>query len=110
MFEFEDHLEKFPIRLAKLRMLKNVSAREMSLSIGQGESYINQIENKNRLPSLTAFFYICDYLKISPQDFFNEDIKSPGDFNAAVEGLKLLKQDELMHIKGIVEAINKNRK
>ena len=33
-------------RLAKLREEKNISAREMSLSIGQNASYINRIENK----------------------------------------------------------------
>ena len=33
-------------RIAQLRMQKNVSARDMSLSLGQNNSYINQIENK----------------------------------------------------------------
>ena len=35
----------FALRLATLRTKKNVSAREMSLSIGQSEGYINNIEN-----------------------------------------------------------------
>ena len=33
-------------RIAQLRMQKNVSARDMSLTLGQNNSYINQIENK----------------------------------------------------------------
>lgn len=107
---FEDYFGKFSTRLAELRKIKGVSAREMSLGIGQGESYINQIENKHKLPSLSGFFYICEYLNISPQDFFNEDIKFPGHFNDVIEGLKLLREDELLHVKGVVEAINKNRK
>ena len=45
-----------------------VSARDMSLSLGQSESYINKIENKRTLPSMTSFFYICDYLNITPQE------------------------------------------
>ena len=45
-----------------------VSARDMSLSLGQSESYINKIENKRTLPSMTGFFYICDYLNITPQE------------------------------------------
>ena len=36
-------------RIAQLRMQKNVSARDMSLSLGQNNSYINQIENKKAL-------------------------------------------------------------
>ena len=37
--------EKFAERLAELRIAKGVSARDMSLSIGQSAGYINNIEN-----------------------------------------------------------------
>ena len=50
-------------RIAQLRMQKNVSARDMSLSLGQNNSYINQIENKKALPSLQGLFYICEYFR-----------------------------------------------
>lgn len=49
-------------RIAQLRMQNNVSARDMSLSLGQNDSYINRIENKKALPSLQGLFYICEYL------------------------------------------------
>ena len=35
--------EKFVNRLIELRIQKGVSARDMSLSLGQSESYINKI-------------------------------------------------------------------
>lgn len=60
---------EFAERLCKLRCRKGVSARDMSLSLGQNASYINRIENGAALPSMTAFFYICEYLEISPRDF-----------------------------------------
>ena len=62
-----DYLEWFYQRISELRMQKGVSARDMSLSLGQSESYINKIETKRTLPSMTGFFYICDYLHITPQ-------------------------------------------
>ena len=40
---YEDFL---PERLARLRTQKGVSARDMSLSLGQANNYINNIENK----------------------------------------------------------------
>ena len=43
--------ELFIKRLIDLRMNKGVSARDMSLSIGQSQSYINNIENGKALPS-----------------------------------------------------------
>lgn len=63
--------EGFAVRLAQLRNAKGVSGREMSLSIGQAAGYINNIENGNNLPSLAMFFEICEYLGVSPREFFN---------------------------------------
>ena len=49
-------------------MNKGVSARDMSLSIGQSEGYINNIENGVNFPSMTVFFYICDYFGITTDE------------------------------------------
>ena len=65
--------EFVPERLAKLRLQKGVSARDMSLSLGQANNYINNIENKKSLPAMQSFFYICEYLGVTPQEFFDEE-------------------------------------
>lgn len=52
----------FKNRLAILRTQRGVSAREMSLSLGQNAGYINDIESGKTLPSMMLFFYICEYL------------------------------------------------
>lgn len=67
----------FAERLNSLRTQQNVSAREMSLDIGQNESYINRIENGKAFPSMQAFFYICEYLKITPKEFWDTDNHTP---------------------------------
>ena len=53
-----DQAQWFAERLTELRMEKGVSARDMSLSLGQSESYINKIENRRTLPSMAGFFYM----------------------------------------------------
>jgi transcriptional regulator with XRE-family HTH domain len=58
-------------RLSELRMMRKVSAREMSISLGHGAGYINSIENGSSWPSLEMVFEICDYLKVSPKEFFD---------------------------------------
>lgn len=73
-----DYAQWFAQRLAQLRIEKGVSSRDMSLSLGQSESYINKIENRRALPSMSGFFSICEYFGIQPQDFFNGDLTSPG--------------------------------
>lgn len=94
-------------RLIKLRMQKGVSARDMSLSIGQSESYINKIENGVCLPSMSTFFYICEYLGITPAQFFEDKIKCPETMKKAIENLKHLSAEQLNHINTIIEDIKK---
>lgn len=47
--------ETFIKRLVELRMGKGVSARDMSLSLGQSAGYINNIESGVNYPSMAAF-------------------------------------------------------
>lgn len=67
----------FSLRLARLRGEKGVSARDMSLSMGQNPGYINNIESGKSMPSLSGIFYICEYLGITPKDFFDLESNSP---------------------------------
>ena len=57
-----DYLNFFSQRLNELRTQKGVSARDMSLSLGQCESYINKIENQKSLPSMNVFFTYVIFL------------------------------------------------
>lgn len=69
--ETDQVFKGFAHRLSELRNAKAISAREMSLSLGQGAGYINNIENANNLPSMAMFFEICEFLDISPREFFS---------------------------------------
>lgn len=61
-------------RLRYLRNERKISAREMSLALGQNETYINKIETGQRSVSMEGFFKICNYLEVSPATFFDESI------------------------------------
>ncbi len=92
-------------RIAQLRMQKGVSARDMSLSLGQNNSYINQIENRKALPSLPGLFYICEYFGITPRQFFDEEDVYPAQLAELMEGIKKLDAATLDHISAIVKEI-----
>ena len=92
-------------RIAQLRMQKDVSARDMSLSLGQNNSYINQIENRKALPSLQGLFYICEYFGITPQQFFDEGDSHPVQLAELMEDMKKLDAETLGHISAIVKEI-----
>ena len=99
--------DDFPLRLAQLRNKKGVSARDMSLSIGQNHAYINNIESGKALPSMAIFFYICEYLNITPAEFFDLDSKNPEKLQSLIEDLKKLDDKQLNSIAEIVKGLAK---
>ena len=99
--------KQFIDRLTQLRLARGVSARDMSLSLGQSAGYINNIENGLNLPSMTVFFYICDYFGITPKEFFDSDISAPTKVMELTEAAKKLPAEELEHLIAIVKAMTK---
>lgn len=100
-----DYIEWFYKRLTELRMQKGVSARDMSLSLGQSESYINKIENRRTLPSFTGFIYICEYFGLTPEEFFNQNSTSPAKTRELMNELEKLTPSQTEHILQIVKDI-----
>ena len=90
-------------RVAELRQAKGTSARDMSLSMGQNINYINQIENRKTEPSLTGLIYICEYFKITPQEFFDEGNPHPERIKGIVDNLKLLNDNALEGLATVVQ-------
>lgn len=67
----------------------------MSLKLGQNAAYINNIETSKALPSMSMFFNICNFLEITPSDFFNDDIENPSAFNKLCKQLSALSSSQL---------------
>lgn len=98
--------KEFCSRLTKLRMDRDVSARDMSLSLGLSESYINKIENEKTLPSMSTFFDICDYFHITPQEFFNIDEPFPFEIAVALKEMNHMNKDQLKRMIAFMKDIN----
>lgn len=101
--------EFLPQRLTQLRMQKNVSARDMSLSLGQANNYINSIENRKALPSMQSFFYICEYLGVTPQEFFDEGNACPVRLRELLDEAKRLDDNALGHLLALMRELNAGR-
>jgi len=99
--------EDFAVRLARLRNKKGVSARDMSLSIGQNAGYINAIESGKALPSMSVFFFICDYLNVTPTEFFDLESQTPEKLKDLRKDLKRLDERQLDSISVLVKGLIK---
>jgi len=92
-------------RIAHLRCIRNVSAREMSFSVGLSANHINKMENGKAIPSLATLFDICDYLKISPKDFFDTENNDPNQVSEMVNDYKRLDSDAQANVAGIIKEL-----
>ena len=90
--------QEFAGRLSALRINKGVSARDMSLSIGQSPGYINNIENGINYPSMQTFFYICDFLEITPKEFFDIDTVNPTKVSELIDATRGLSNEQLSNL------------
>lgn len=99
--------QEFSERLSALRINKGVSARDMSLSIGQSPGYINNIENGINYPSMQTFFYICDYLEISPKEFFDTDTVNPTKVGELIDVAKGLSSDQLSNLISLARGLKR---
>ena len=98
-----------PERLAKLRTQKGVSARDMSLSLGQANNYINNIENKKSLPAMQSFFYICEYLGVTPHEFFDEGNTYLETLKEFIAEARQLDPQSMQYILGIMKELNSRK-
>lgn len=97
----------FRQRLTQLRIQKGISARDMSLSLGQSESYINKIENGKAFPSMQVFFYICEYFNITPKDFFDTENHNPEILDELVNDMKALTNSQIACIGNIIKELKR---
>ena len=105
--EYIDYEEFVSDRITKLRINKNVASQAMSLEIGQSRGYISQIERKEMLPSMAAFFYICEFFNITPKEFFDDDIKYPAIYDEILKDLKELDENDIINVRNIIKSILK---
>ena len=96
-------------RIAFLRNQKKISARDMSLSIGQSENYINIIENGKSLPSLHGLVLICEYFNITLKEFFDVENKNPTAINELIEEVKNLDDDAVIDLTNFIRKVKKNK-
>ena len=99
--------EQFSKRLAELRTQKGISARDMSLSIGQNPGYIRTIESGTAFPTMSNFFYICEYFNITPQEFFNFGEEPSNGMNSLIDYLKQFDAEQINALTSFIKTIVK---
>ena len=93
-------------RISALRLKKGISEYKMSLDLGHSKSYIQSISSGKALPSLSEFIYICEYLGVSPAEFFDEGISEPQQIHRLNSLAKTLSSSDLDVLINMAERLN----
>ena len=91
------------VRISKLREQKQVSERKMSLDLGHSTSYIRSITSGRSLPSMSEFLYICEYLGVTPMEFFNEDKATTLMQQKAIDYIYSMSDEDVSLMIGFIE-------
>ena len=90
-------------RISKLREQKQVSERKMSLDLGHSTSYIRSITSGRSLPSMSELLYICEYLGVTPMEFFNEDKATTLMQQKAIDYIYSMSDEDVSLMIGFIE-------
>ena len=105
MHECYMYEKEFANRLAQIRTKRGISARDMSLSLGQNPGYINTIENGKAFPTMKNFFYICEFLHITPKEFFDSGAEKAEKISTLTKQLNQLEKRQVDIITALVNEL-----
>ena len=72
-------------------------------------SIINNIENKKSLPAMQSFFYICEYLGVTPKEFFDDENADTTALREFIQEARRLDEKSLEYILGIMKKLNSRK-
>ena len=93
-------------RISVLRTKKNVSEYRMSTDLGHSKSYIQSISSGRSMPSMSEFLYICEYLGVTPKEFFDDSIGEPQLVQKLYELARDMSEDNLSILIELAELLN----
>lgn len=91
--------------ITELRLKKGVAEHRMSLDLGHSRSYMQGISTGRALPSMTEFLAICDYLEVTPQDFFDETCSNTYLYSLLKSETRTLPDEDLSLLLNIIERL-----
>lgn len=97
-------------RITELRLKKGIAEHRMSIELGHSRSYMQSISSGRALPSMTEFLAICDYLDVSPTDFFDESNPNPPLIKEINNKIRNFSDDDLLLLLNIINRFQKQEK
>lgn len=97
-------------RISFLRTKKGISEYKMSLDLGHSKGYIQSISSGKSFPSVPELLYICEYLGVTPKEFFDEESNNPHLVQELYNLTKDMPEEDLKVLINTAERLNEKNK
>ena len=97
-------------RISFLRTKKGISEYKMSLDLGHSKGYIQSISSGKSFPSVPELLFICDYLGVTPKEFFDEGSNNPQLVQELYNLTKDMPEEDLKVLINTAERLNEKNK
>lgn len=94
-------------RISQLRTNQGISEYKMSLDLGHSKSYVQSISSGKALPSMSEFLYICEYLGVTPKEFFDSEVAEPQMIQQLVAFALRLSSEDLAFLVDLAKRLDK---
>lgn len=93
-------------KIAELCATSGIPESKISLDLGRDRTYINKINAGKRMPSVGELMYICQYFKITPEEFFRTDAELvPLEKREIIEDILSLPVEDVKTLKPVIERL-----
>ena len=97
-------------RISFLRTKRGISEYKMSLDLGHSKGYIQSISSGKSSPSVPELLYICEYLGVTPKEFFDEESNNPQLVQELYNLTKDMPEEDLKVLINTAERLNEKNK
>ena len=75
--------------------------------MGQNPGYIRAIECGSAFPTMANFFSICEFLQVTPKEFFDFNEEPSNGMNALTDQLRQLNTEQIHTLSAFINSILK---
>lgn len=98
--DYETYLRE---KISSLRLERNISEYQLSLDLGKCKTYIQAITSGKSLPSFQAFFDLCEYFDLTPEEFFSQSADTSAQYRRVQKKAAQLSQSDLELIEQLLD-------
>ena len=92
-------------KITSLRLQKDISEYKLSLDIGKSKTYIQAVTSGKSLLSFDAFFDICEYFGMTPEEFFAQYPEDSARLTEVRRTIGKLSEEDLVLVERLVKRL-----